>query len=552
MDSLRLFRPIAYQLPPYLTKASELLIRGGNRSCKSLTGAAIVASAARQVPIYGPDNRPLPMFCPTGRPLTIWVIGKGEDHIADTLHRLLFLPDQIPLVRDSKTGKVRAARDWQEKDLGKEQKLIAPPLIPEYDVAGGSYDKAIAWNNKKSRFFSSCEMANGTMIHAFTSSGEVKMGDPVDLIWIDEDILYPNYVGEWQARLSDRRGRLIWTAWPWADNYALVKMSQRAHDQKDRPEPDVFEMKLSFRDNPLIHPDEKRKRYEAWSHSGSDELKSRVDGEFAIGLSLMYPSFSLAIHGVPQERPIGGKDRLGEAIAKAGGVPPRDWTRYMAMDPGHAYCACVFFAVPPQSEFGDHVVVYDELYMQAMDAETVAKKIHEKLAGVVMQDFIIDRHFARQSVAGMGGTTHGDIYAAALAKRGVRSVASGSDFTLSNSEVESGCEMVRTWMAIRSDGTPKLRVIGEHCPNLLAEIQMYRKSFQKEEARDKPMAGQKDHACDAMRYGIMGNLEYLPVPNAQLYMADDPVMSWFKREHKQQAPQRQTTFTCGSGAVSAA
>lgn len=551
-DTLRLYRPFPYQLPAITTKASEVLIRGGNRSAKSITAAAIVSAAARGLQLTGPDGKPLPPFCPLGRPLTIWVIGKGEAHISDTLHRLLFQKGQLPLFKDKKTGLVRAAKTWEERAAGVEQKLVSEPFIPEWEVKGGSYDTAIAWKDKKANFFSSCEMLNGTTIHAFTSSGDVKMGDPVDLIWIDEDIEYPKYVAEWEARLSDRKGRILWSAWPHASNYALVRMSQNAAKQKDRANPDFFEMRLSFADNPLIDPDEKRKRYEAWSESGSEELRSRVDGEFSIGLSLMYPNFSADIHGIPRGRNI-GHDHVGEAVMKNGGLPPRDWTRYMSFDPGHAYAAFVFFAIPPASEFGDAAVLYDELYLQAHDADQAAKKVREKVAGLVFQDFIIDSHFAKQSVAGLG-KTHGDIYSEVFARLGIRSVASGSGFTMSNSAVESGCEQVRTWLSMRDDGTTKLRVVVPRVPNWVSEIQMYKKYLVRDEAKDKPAGGQKDHLMDATRYLIMANPEYVPVPDLMKFMPDDPVMLAFKTHHQRQGQKPQTPLTvhCGVGAIAGA
>ena len=553
MDSLRLYRPFNYQLPSFLSQASELLLRGGNRSAKSITGAAIVAAAARSMQLTGPDGKQLPPFCPLGRPLTIWVIGKGEAHISDTLYRLLFQKGQLPLFKD-KDGKVRAARTWEERRIGDlEQKLVSEPFIPEWEVEGESYETAIAWKNKKGNFFDQVTMKNGTIIHAFTSSGDVKMGDPVDLIWIDEDIEYPKYVGEWQARLSDRKGRLLWTAWPWADNYALVRMSQRAEKQKDRPNPDVQECRLSFADNPLIDPDEKRKRYEAWSESGSAELKSRVDGEFSVGLSLMYPNFSLVTHGVPMQRAL-VPDLVAQAIQKhrelSLGWIPRDWTRYMSMDPGHSCTACIFLAVPPP-EFGDFAVIFDELYLAAHDADAVAKKIRDKVAGFIFQDFVIDRCYSRQSISGMA-VTYLDIYSKALAKAGVSSVASGSSFSMSMSDNIAGCQAVRDWMTLRDDGTPKLRVIGECVPNVLSEMQIYKKNFAKEEASDKPAQGQRDHAMDAMRYGVMHTLPYIPVPDPMLFMPDDPVMHWFKNEHQRgrgAQPHKTTTFHCGAGSV---
>ena len=68
------------------------------------------------------------------------------------------------------------------------------------------------------------------------------------LIASAELLAYPAYVNEWLARLPDKKGRFLWTAWPWSDNWALTKMSKRAQQQREekRRSPDVVEVKRSF------------------------------------------------------------------------------------------------------------------------------------------------------------------------------------------------------------------------------------------------------------------------------------------------------------------
>jgi hypothetical protein len=227
-DALSLFRVMPTQVRALVEPASQILIRGGNRSGKSILGAAIVASAFRGKRLIAWENlttyreRPLPYFRPPNRPQLIWTIGKGEKHIGSTIFRLLCKPGAFPILQDPVTGKIRAARNWQEKAIGQEQGLIAPPFIPSeeidvsYNVAGTDYFNVIK------------HRTNGSRIESYVSNGDVKMGDPVDWIWPDEDITYPAYVDEWLARLPDKKGRFLWTAWPWSANWALVKMSNRA------------------------------------------------------------------------------------------------------------------------------------------------------------------------------------------------------------------------------------------------------------------------------------------------------------------------------------
>jgi hypothetical protein len=521
-----------------------MICRGGNRSGKSIFGAVFVASAARRMPIVGVDGRPFPPVAPTDRPLLIWVIGKGEDHIGDTLHRLLFAPDQVPILRDPETGEIRAARDFRERELGISQGMKCSPLVPPDEIESKN------WVDKGAQRFSHVRLKNGTTIAAFTSTGDVKMGDPVDLIWIDEDLKYPKYVAEWQARLSDRKGRLLWTAWPWASNYALVEMSERAkRDAIERSDnPDVVEVVLTFSENPFIDPEEKRKRRTAWSFSGDAEVRSRDEGDFMTDLVLMYPNFSKIVHGVGREGM--APDRLEQELAKTAHVPPPHWTHRLFLDPGHSYTGILFVATPPP-EVGDYVVVYDELYLRGYDAQMCAKAVKQRLSGRVFWEFVIDGRIARETAVGIGKTYY-QIYANAFAEVGLRSVVNAAGFTISSDDVSTGILAVRNWLAIRSDGTPKLRVVTSAVPNFCQEITIYRKAVTREETQEKPAGGQRDHLMDDLRYAAMHGCEYFEPPDLSAVLPESGVYRAF-REWRQtpEPPAEQPTFHCGAGSLSA-
>ena len=253
-EALNLYRPMLTQMPFHLTTASEKVVRGGNRSGKTMSCAAEVASAVLGIPLIGPDGNPIPFRYPKGRPLLVWIIGFDEKHIG-RIYNKLFSPGMFRLIKDEETGKLRSWRPWEEADAAREDEIEqAPALIPKRMI------KEFAWENKAARAFSVCRLHNGTEIHAFSSGGEAATGDAVDIIWIDEDIKYPSHVGEWQARLSDNRGKLLWSSWPRNANSALKAMSARAEAQEDSEHPDVFEILLTFSGNPYIPMDEKRKR----------------------------------------------------------------------------------------------------------------------------------------------------------------------------------------------------------------------------------------------------------------------------------------------------
>jgi len=503
-EALSLFRAMPSQVGFISSFASERLVRGGNRSGKSTIAAVEVASAACRRPVLDPDGLPLPYKYPTNRALTIWIIGLGETHIGDTLYRLLFLPGAFYVIKDEVTGKVRTWNPGNPADVAREaDKVPAPPLIPPRLVPEGAF----AWKNKAARIFTSVTLANGTIIHAYSSNADVKVGDPVDLIWIDEDIVYPAYVAEWQARLSDRKGRLIWSSWPRTANPALMSMTKRAKEQRERPNPDVAEWILRFSDNPHIDQNEKRKRLEGWS---PEERQARDMGEYVLDTVLMYPNFSEDVHCTPK-RYEHEQDEVDKILAQNAWSPPRDWTRYLILDPGHSCTAVLFVAVTPP-DLGDYVVFFDELYLKGHDADQCAMKVKPKINGFRYYRFIIDFRMGRQHGPGIG-KTYREIYAEAFARHGLSSVTTGASFQFSNDDVPAGILAFRSWLSVRPSGRPRLRVVKHTCRNWLDEVTTYRKHIDKTEATELPASGQADHLMDTSRYAAMDGCHYVALPD---------------------------------------
>jgi hypothetical protein len=84
-EALRLYQPMDKQAVFHDSLASERIVRGGNRSGKSMSAFAETASAATGIPIIGPDGSPLPFKYPTNRPMLIWVIGYDQRHLQDAI-----------------------------------------------------------------------------------------------------------------------------------------------------------------------------------------------------------------------------------------------------------------------------------------------------------------------------------------------------------------------------------------------------------------------------------------------------------------------------------
>ena len=521
-DSLRLFEPTDYQKSFFASNVQTRIASGGNQSGKSTVTAIEFAAFCRRLPILDEAgnvvsskhekwNKEENLLC--------WVIGLGEDHLASVVYDKLFAPGAFKVVKDPVTKKLRAWRGHitpEESELEKKAEP-APPLIPESEV------KSWGWKDKKIHLLHSVELKNGTTIRFYTSKGDVKQGDQVHYIWIDEDIEYPEYLSEWYARIGSKDGFLTWSSWPRINNPALMQMKKRARiEQREIDDEALAEKDRSvtwhqfrYSLNPFWSDEQKRKTINNWrSQGGEDEVRARDLGEFVTETVLVYPAFTPELHCIERlgEEPGLPENfaKLHKTLARNAWEPPVDWTRYMILDPGHSYAALLFVATPPPQEFGDYRVVYNELYLRHKTASEVAKLMAPHCERKVFEKFIIDRRYGRQSAAGTGMTFR-QIFSNAFRARNIESVSTHSSFAYSNDDVQAGLLAVREAMAIRADGTPQLILVGSKTPNLIDEIQDYRKHVTKSEAEDKPASGQRDHLCDTLRYAMLDGCKFVPV-----------------------------------------
>ncbi len=485
-EALRLYEPTGIQELFHQSNASERLVIGGSRSGKSLSCYTELARAATGQDPYKKYR--------TDRPLTIWLIVYEESNIGRTAYRLLFRPGAFQIIRDRKTNQWRSWRPWEPDDKARENETkLSGPLIPRRFAP----QTAFQWIKKKAKVFRKVELAypedhpmHGTEIYAFSSASEVPMGDPVDLIMIDEDIQYPDHYPELQARLSDRKGRIIWSAKPKTKNNAMIALSARCQQQKHLESPDAAEFRLVYSENPYMDRDEVRKRLRNWT-----EAERRVHdlGEFSLDLQLLYPEYDPDLHNTPWL----GDTQTGVDIALSDGRVPADWTRYMVVDPGFAVCGVLFLAVPPPI-FGECVVAYDELYLAQCTPQKFAQAVAMKTAEQHFYAFIIDDHGSRQRSAATGRTVK-QHYMEELALRGVRSETTGHGFIRGSDDVEGRTMAVRRWLSPGEGGVPKFRVVRGRCPNLEREFRMCRRRILHEQARDQRV-DRDHHLLDCAEY----------------------------------------------------
>ncbi len=431
------------------------------------------------------------------------------------------------------------------KDKGREKdKKPSFPLIPPSEI------ERFSWNKKGTNEFDLCVLKNGTHIAAYPSTGDVKQGDPVDHIWIDEAIQYPSHVAEWQARLSDNKGRLLWSSWPRMSNSALVDMTKRAQEQAEevangeRSHADVEEFVLTFTDNPFIDDDEKRKRLEGWSE---DERRARDKGEYITDNFLIYPQFNKAVHcAIPLDPE--DDDALAGILRQRNGEPPANWTRELILDPGTQRPGILFCAVPPPG-FGPYLVVYDEIYGKRWDADAIAKECKKRFGPYKFNRFIIDGQAARQTPMGFG-VTIGKNYERAFRAEKLFCMETEERFTPGSSDELGRIQLVQAAMVIQKDGLPRLRVNIQKCPRLVEQLSTNVKAMEKEEISEKPLKGQKDDLRVCLEYWISRSPHYvLPVRTEEEIGGPGVIAYKMWKSRWAKKPQKKAV-SCGPGALS--
>lgn len=518
-DGLLMFRPLPTQESIFRSWASELLTRGGNRSGKSTVCAIKFAAVARGLSVIFPSGEEVEQRTPwqKDRPLLMWCIGLKWDHVGDTLWRVLFRPGLYKIIRDEVTSRWRAFNPYTDKHRELECKPSFP-LIPMSEVKGGL--EGIAWEDKKQFQFNTIELKNGTIIKAYASTAEVKMGDPVDYIWIDEKIARVNHYPEWQARLSDTKGRIVWSSL--SDmNSALLRIDKRASDQKRevaqgvRDKADVESYVLKYSANPFIDDDEKRKRVEGWDE---DERKLRDEGEFLVGNIKVYPTFNRDVHCAVYQN-ADEDDELSKILRKRNGEPPGDWTRELILDPGTAKPGVLFGAIPPRKYWvgnDPYYVIYNELFGLRIDADEIAKRAKTIVGEYSIQRFIIDGMAARQTPMGFSGTI-GQNYSRAFQENGLLCQESGAAFTPGDPNWSTRSQIVESWLRIRTNGRPLLRIVVDRCPNLVEQMESNLKAIQNGPngetiVLDMPARGQKDDVRNCLEYWASRAPKYVMPP----------------------------------------
>ncbi len=88
------------------------------------------------------------------------------------------------------------------------------------------------------------------------------------------------------------------------------------------------------------------------------------------------------------------------------------------------------------------------------------------------------------------------------------SIKTGFNFIWGQSDVDAGIEGVRALLRTDDDGTPKVRILGEKCANLVREIKRYRYKRDRLYVSTKPESRGDVHLMATLRYLALHPIRY--------------------------------------------
>jgi hypothetical protein len=493
-DALALYRALPSCERFHASMARQRIVSGGNQAGKSLCTAIEFARILR-----GKD--PYHKRAPKG--IRAMVVAYDEDHVADVIWQKLWWPGAFYIIIDRETGLWRSVR-WAENDPSRldpddakrrSEWYPSPPIIPASEVL------SLYWVKKGRGVPDRVILNNESMATFHTSRGAPRQGVELDYAWFDEEIENRRWLPEISARLVKRDGLFVWSATPQHATHHLMEL----HAQFLAGEPNIEEFTLSTGDNPFLSEDGKTDLYRKLSALGDDELRVRWHGEYAAESRRIYPQFdpSIGQNGVTSFR------------------IPDDWMRILAVDPGTAFAAALFLAVPPD---GGELHAYDEVFLRNTTAAELASQVKLKHGSKLQFEvFIIDGKTAHQTPQGFGVRIL-DHYARAFEMVGLSSRRTGSSFLYGNPDPESRTIILRQMMQRYEDGSRRLKVHRENCQYLIRQIQS--RYYSKANAEKRERADRPNTVL--WRCDLVDCLEYGAAWVAEISGGVDEPFAWYK------------------------
>ncbi|SFH96868.1 Hint domain-containing protein [Planctomicrobium piriforme] len=455
-------------------------------SGKSVAAAMEFASRVLGVSITTADGHPIPLKYPvstTGNPRQFWIIGWDSSHAA-TIHRLLFqrgMGGTLRGIRDLKTGEWRI---WNRADPEDAERFaesqLTEPLIPKRFWKGDE-DESFSWEEKKSYQFKTFESNNGFILYYWPSSAKSpKQGEAVSGIWIDEDIQFAAHLKEWQDRLTDMEGWFMWSVWPHTKNNALIDLIDRAGQCVTDEKPQIQVHQLVMTQNPFLTT--KGKEQSLGRMGSDDEIARRDRGEMMLDMLSMY-DFNSRIHLI--KRPKDKEENIGSTVrqhlqtmlTKMGRLP-REWTRYLSIDPSHTRSGIHSWVIPPPEwegvAMGNLAICEWELVLRQASAKTTAPELAERMSGLNYEAFIMDQQIGKQTNTARDDTVF-EAYEAEFRAKGLRSRQTINGFVPGCKVPVTRQRAVRRLMTVQDTGMPQVVFIEHTTYETQREFNTYRK-----------------------------------------------------------------------------
>ena len=332
----------------------------------------------------------------------------------------------------------------------------------------------------------------------------------------------PDHLKEWQDRLIDMEGWLMWSVWPQGRNDALLAMLDRAEECEGEPNPQIEHFQLDMEQNPFLSA---KGKSEALGRMGDDDERARRSkGDLLLSSQLMYEQFAPILHCLRHEHfdqimqaavhPV--RRKLTELLMRDGRLP-RDWTRYLAIDPSFSRTAALSFVVPPPDVEGvtmDHITIVEwEAVFNRTNAAEIAMGLRDQMAMWPYEAYIMDQQIGKQHNTGRDDSVF-EHFEQAFRKAGLVSRQTLSSFLPGCNKCETRYRTVRRMLTIQPEGMPMLLFVEDKMPGCKKEFSQYkRKTDRSREGSDIML----DVPARPRKFDIMAALEYGATHLASLF-----------------------------------
>lgn len=478
-SAIALYEPMELFKEFHRSVARVRLISGSNRSGKTTAGMAEVTYVATNTHPYWKDHKSGDIF----------LVGRDEKHIADVICNKLFEPGggngKMRLIKDLVTGQWRAYRPWEDSERYDESKEM-PPLIPS-----SLFAQKPSWSDKARGVMELVKLKTGWTLKFFPGGTSPPQGSTPKFVHLDEEIKNERWFMEVMARLTDFRGRMVWSATPEIGGESLWDIHVRCMEDSTKPkEMRLFEEFAATVVN-NVHMDEQAKiEMESLLRTDPRLYAAKFLGHYLVESYRVYPNFDARQHVIDWFE------------------IPDDWCRYILVDPGIVAMPLLFVAVPPPSHpMVGHVFVYNEVVLRNTNAYEFGREMKRWVDSQKIEDIIVDYNGSRRTE--FTGTSIRTQLEEALAANRVESLRRGSRMLEGSNDLKSGLLRVREWLMPLADGMPKVLLMRGVTSVLEGELQKYHYK----RAANGTISGDPEqrgiHSCDALRYGVMHGMPYV-------------------------------------------